>query len=148
MRGLYKNEVRELGRYLGLPEALTERQPFPGPGLAVRCLGEVTKDRLDILREADAIFREELEGAGIEAGEYFAIHTGLRSVGVIDGARVFGHMIALRAVKTVDLVTAGWVRIPFDVLERVSSRITSSCPDVNRVVYDITDKPPATIEWE
>ena len=148
LRGLYKNEVRELGRLLGLPVSITERQPFPGPGLAVRCLGEVTRAKLDILREADAIFREEMDCAGVEAGEYFAIHTGLQSVGVHNGARVFGHMIALRAVRTTDLVTADWMRIPFDVLARTSSRITDNCPDVNRVVYDITNKPPSTIEWE
>ena len=148
LRGLYKNEVRELGRLLGLPRSITERQPFPGPGLAIRCLGEVTREKLDVLREADAIFREELDNAGVEAGEYFAIHTGLRSVGMNEGARMVGHMIALRAVKTIDLVTADWVRIPYEVLDRVSTRITSECPEINRVAYDITSKPPATIEWE
>jgi len=148
LRSLYKNEVRELGEALGLPKDLTRRQPFPGPGLVVRVIGEVTAERLDLLREADAIFREELDGAGIASDEYFAIHTGLRSVGVSDGARIFGHLIALRAVKSSDLITADWVRIPYDVLDRVSKRITTECPGVNRVVYDITAKPPGTIEWE
>ncbi len=148
LRSLYKHEVRDLGDALGLPPTLTRRQPFPGPGLGVRVLGEVTAERLDVLREADAIFREEIDWAEIASDEYFAIHTGLQSVGVKDGARVFGHLIALRAVKTDDLVTAGWVRVPYDVLERVSARITGECPGVCRVVYDITAKPPATIEWE
>jgi GMP synthase (glutamine-hydrolysing) len=148
LRTLYKNEVRELGEALGLPKAMVYRQPFPGPGLGVRVLGEVTAGKLDTLREADAIFREELENAGIQSNQYFAVHTGLQSVGIKDGARVFGHTVALRAVKSSDLVTADWVRIPYDVLERVSARITAECAEVNRVVYDITGKPPGTIEWE
>ena len=148
LRSLYKYEVRELGEVLGLPYTLTRRQPFPGPGLGVRVLGEITAERLDVLREADAIFREELESAGVVSDEYFAVHTGLHSVGIANGARIFGHTIALRAVLSTDLVTAGWVRIPYDVLDRVSKRITAECPGVNRVVYDVTDKPPGTIEWE
>ena len=148
LRELYKNEVRELGEALGLPQTLTRRQAFPGPGLGVRVLGEVTAEKLDALREADAIFREELDKAGVAADQYFAIHTGLQSVGVKDGARIFGHTIALRAVKSSDLVTADWVRVPYDVLQRASSRITSECAGVNRVVYDVTNKPPGTIEWE
>jgi GMP synthase (glutamine-hydrolysing) len=148
LRPLYKHEVRDLGDALGLPPSLTRRQPFPGPGLGVRVLGEVTAERLDILRVADAVFREEMDRAGVASDEYFAIHTGLNTVGVRDGARVFGHLIALRAVKTDDLVTAGCVRVPYDVLDRAASRITSECPGVCRVVYDITAKPPGTIEWE
>lgn len=148
LRQLYKNEVRELGLELGLPREMALRQPFPGPGLGVRILGAITAERIAVLQEADAIFREEMDRAGVASDEYFAVHTGLRSVGVLDGARVFGHMIALRAVKTADLVTADWVRIPYEVLERVSERITKECPGVNRVVYDITAKPPGTIEFE
>jgi GMP synthase (glutamine-hydrolysing) len=148
LRGLYKSEVRELGAVLGLPAGMVRRQPFPGPGLGVRVLGEVTAVKLDALREADAIFREEMENANVASDQYFAVHTGLQSVGIQDGARVFGHTIALRAVKSFDLVTAEWVRVPYDVLERVSSRITTECPGCNRVVFDITAKPPGTIEWE
>ena len=148
LRSLYKHEVRELGEVLGLPKAMAHRQPFPGPGLGVRVVGEVTAERLDVLREADAIFREVMDRAGVASDEYFAVHTGLQSVGVHDGARVFGAMIALRAVKTKDLVTGGYVHIPYEVLDLVSRRITAECAGVNRVVYDITDKPPATIEWE
>jgi GMP synthase (glutamine-hydrolysing) len=148
LRALYKAEVRELGDALGIPRNLTRRQPFPGPGLAVRVIGEVTWDKLEVLREADAIFREEMEKAGVESDQYFAIHTGLQSVGVKNGARVFGHVIALRAITSSDLVQADWVKIPYDTLERISLRITDECPSVNRVVYDITAKPPGTIEWE
>ena len=148
LRTLYKNEVRELGNALGLPKEMVYRQIFPGPGLGVRVLGEVTAERLDVLREADAIFREEMEKAAVASEEYFAIHTGLQSVGIQNGARVFGHTIALRAVKTSDVTTADWVRVPYDVLERASARITTECAGVNRVVYDITAKPPGTIEWE
>jgi GMP synthase (glutamine-hydrolysing) len=148
LRELYKSEVRELGEVLGLPRNMTHRQIFPGPGLGVRILGEVTAERADILREADSIFREEMEIAGIESDEYFAIHTGLYSTGIIDGGRAFGHVIALRAVSSKDIVTADWLRVPYDVLERASKRITSECTCVNRVVYDITGKPPGTIEWE
>ena len=148
LRSLYKQEVRELGDALGLPRALTRRQPFPGPGLGVRVLGEITWSKLETLREADAIFREEMDNAGVVSNLYFAIHTGLQSVGVKDGARVFGDTIALRAVASSDLVTAGCVRVPYEVLERASERITAECAGVNRVVYDITAKPPGTIEWE
>ena len=146
--GLFKPEVRALGKRLGLPAALVQRQPFPGPGLSVRCIGEVTKDKLDILRDADAIFRAELELYGIEANQYFAVMTGLRSVGIKDGNRAYGYIIALRAVKSVDFMTAEFVPLPYALLERVVLRITSEVPDVTRVVYDITGKPPGTIEWE
>ena len=148
LRGLYKDEVRELGRHLGLPAALVERQPFPGPGLAVRCLGEVTKEKLDMLREADAIFREEIEASGIRADQYFAVLTDMRTVGVRDGSRSYGYTVALRAIKSTDFMTGEYVPLPHDLLGRVSERITSATPAVTRVVYDITNKPPATVEWE
>ena len=150
IKRLFKEEVRECGRKLGLPESFAGRQPFPGPGLAVRCLGELTKPKLDILRDADAIFREEIEKAGLNVGiqQYFAILPNLQSVGVRDGARCYEEMIALRAMTTTDFVTAGVVRLPYDLLETVVRRITSEVKGVNRVVYDITPKPPATMEWE
>jgi len=148
LRGLYKPEVRELGRRLGLPASLTVRQPFPGPGLAVRCIGEITKEKLDILREADAIFRNEIESASVHADQYFAILTDSRSVGIIDGARAYGYTVALRAVKTTDFITAEYVPLPHDLLGRVSERITTEVPAITRVVYDISNKPPSTVEWE
>jgi len=146
--GLYKAEVRELGRQLGLPLAMTERQPFPGPGLAVRCLGEITKEKLNVLRDADAIFREELKASHTHADQYFAVLTNTRTVGIVDGARTYGYSIALRAVKSTDFMTAEYVPLPHDLLGKVSVRITSEIPSVTRVLYDITGKPPATIEWE
>jgi len=147
---LYKEEVRECGRMLGLPEAFAGRQPFPGPGLAVRCLGELTKPRLDLLREADAIFREEIEKAGLQSGlqQYFAILPGLQSVGVRDGARCYEEMVALRAITTGDFVTAGAAWLPHELVEIVVRRITTEVEGVNRVVLDVTPKPPATVEWE
>lgn len=150
LRPLYKEEVRALGRALGLPSNLTERQPFPGPGLGVRCIGELTKDRLDVLRDADYIFRDEIAKAGLssEIQQYFAVLTNIQSTGVSSGSRTYDHTIALRAVNTTDFVHADWVRIPFDILESASKRITAEVTGVNRVVYDITSKPPATIEWE
>jgi len=148
LRALYKNEVRELGWMLGLPAAITERQPFPGPGLAVRCIGEVTKNRLDILREADAIFREEVDASGNRADQYFAVLTDIRSVGVINNSRAYGYTIALRAVKSADFMTAKYAPLPYSLLDRVSERITNELTEVTRVVYDITNKPPATVEWE
>jgi len=148
LRDLYKEEVRQVGRLLGISPEIVERQPFPGPGLAVRCLGEVNKQKLDILREADYIFRDEVKKAGLNIWQYFAILPNIQSVGVVDGKRTYCHTIALRAVNSVDGMTAEWVKIPLDVLERVSRRITEEVKEVNRVVYDITSKPPATIEWE
>ena len=147
---LYKEEVRECGRMLGLPEAFINRQPFPGPGLAVRCLGEVTKPRLDLLREADAIFREEIEKAGHnkDTQQYFAVLLGIKSVGVRNDERCYEETVALRAVTTKDFVTAGSVRLPYELLENVAQRITDEVKGINRVVYDITPKPPATVEWE
>lgn len=150
LRMLFKDEVRELGRELGLPDKLVRRQPFPGPGLAVRVIGDITKEKLDILRDADAIFREELDAAGLDSSisQYFAILTDMRSVGVMGDVRTYDYTIALRAVTTVDFMTADWAKIPYDVLERVSNRIVNEVKHVNRIVYDITTKPPATIEWE
>ena len=147
---LFKDEVRELGRELGLPDKLVRRQPFPGPGLAVRVIGDITKEKLDILRDADAIFREELDAAGLDSSisQYFAILTDMRSVGVMGDVRTYDYTIALRAVTTVDFMTADWAKIPYDVLERVSNRIVNEVKDINRLVCDITTKPPATIEWE
>ncbi|MBO4381181.1 MAG: GMP synthase (glutamine-hydrolyzing), partial [Clostridia bacterium] len=127
---------------------LVNRQPFPGPGLAVRCIGELTKERLDILRDADAIYREELENAGVDCSQYFAILTNMRTVGVMGDGRTYNYVLALRAIKTSDFMTAEYVHIPYDVLDRVSSRIVNEVKGVSRVVYDITGKPPATIEWE
>ena len=150
IRLLYKEEVRECGRKLGLPDAFANRQPFPGPGLAVRCLGEMTKPRLDMLREADAIFREEIEKAGLqkEIQQYFAVLPGIQSVGVRSNERCYEETIALRAVSTVDFVSAGAARLPHDLIETVAWRITNEVKGVNRVVLDLTPKPPATVEWE
>lgn len=150
VRLLYKDEVRELGRVLGMPDFLVDRQPFPGPGLAVRVIGEITKDKLDILREADAIFREEVAVAGLdtEIGQYFAVLTNLRSVGIKNDTRTYDYTIGLRAVTTTDFMRAGFAEIPYEVLGKVSGRIVDEVAHVNRVVYDVTNKPPATIEWE
>ena len=147
---LFKDEVREIGMQLGIPKELVWRQPFPGPGLAVRVIGEITKEKLDILREADAIFREEISEAKLESitDQYFAVITDLRSVGVMGDKRTYGYTIALRAVTTDDFMTAAWTRLPYDVLEKASNRITNEVTGVTRVVYDITSKPPATVEWE
>ncbi|MDI9370428.1 MAG: glutamine-hydrolyzing GMP synthase [Synergistota bacterium] len=150
LRDLFKDEVRTVGRLLGIPEEMVARQPFPGPGLAVRCLGEITVERLDALRRADAIFHEELaewQGSDI-VWQSFAALLPVRSVGMTDGARTYSETVALRAVESQDGMSADWVRIPWDVLDRTSHRICAEVPGVNRVVYDITGKPPATIEWE
>jgi GMP synthase (glutamine-hydrolysing) len=150
LRELFKDEVRMAGEELGIPEELVWRQPFPGPGLAIRIIGDVTEDKLKILREADAIFRDEIATAGLdrEIWQYFAVLTGMRSVGVSGDERTYDYTIALRAVTSIDAMTAEWARIPHDVLERISNRIVNEVEHVNRVVYDITGKPPATIEWE
>lgn len=150
LRDLFKDEVRKVGRELGIPDYLVDRQPFPGPGLAIRVIGDITKEKLDILRDADYIFREEMERDGInnEANQYFAALTNVKSVGVMGDYRTYDYMIALRAVTTVDFMTATFTRVPYETLERVSSRIVNEVKHVNRVVYDITGKPPATIEYE
>ncbi|MBQ7712437.1 MAG: glutamine-hydrolyzing GMP synthase [Clostridia bacterium] len=150
LRDLFKDEVREVGLKLGLPPDLVWRQPFPGPGLAVRIIGEITKEKADLLRDADAIFREEVAAGmrGAEPNQFFAVLTDTRSVGVMGDERSYGYVLALRAVTTDDFMTADWTRIPFDVLEKASSRITSEVRGINRVVYDVTSKPPATVEWE
>lgn len=149
LRGLFKDEVRTLGRELKLPRALTERQPFPGPGLAVRCIGEITKEKLDTLREADAIFREEIgKMRGRKPDQYFAVLTDTRSVGVMGDFRTYGYTIALRAVKTTDFMTCEYVPLSHQLLGRTANRIVNNIRDVSRVVYDVTGKPPATIEWE
>ena len=150
LRDLFKDEVRQLGIELGIPEYLVWRQPFPGPGLAVRVIGDITEAKLEILRDADAIFREEIASAGLDRSinQYFAVITDMKSVGVMGDGRTYDYTLALRAVTTNDFMTADWARIPFDVLEIVSNRIINEVKHVNRIVYDITSKPPATIEWE
>ena len=150
LRLLFKDEVRQLGRELGLPEYLVMRQPFPGPGLAIRVIGEITREKLDILREADFIFRDEIAKAHLEGSmnQYFAVLTSMRSVGVMGDGRTYDYTLALRSVTTTDFMTADWTRIPYEVLDRVSVRIVNEVPHINRIVYDITSKPPATIEWE
>ena len=150
LRDLFKDEVRAAGEQLGIPHDLVWRQPFPGPGLAVRIIGEITAEKLKVLQDADAIFREEIAAAGLERdiSQYFAVLTGNRSVGVMGDARTYGYTVALRAVNTDDFMTVDWTRLPYDVLEKASSRITNEVRSINRVVYDITSKPPATVEWE
>jgi GMP synthase (glutamine-hydrolysing) len=159
LRLLFKDEVRAVGEALGLPTDLVWRQPFPGPGLAVRCLGEVTWERLERLREADAILREELSSAGLltmhgEPGsirgsaQAFAVLLPVRSVGVMGDSRTYQEAVALRAVTTEDFMTADWARLPHDLLGKIANRIVNEVDSINRVVYDITSKPPATIEWE
>ncbi|OHT88837.1 glutamine-hydrolyzing GMP synthase [Mycobacteroides saopaulense] len=151
LRLLFKDEVRAVGRELGLPEEIVGRQPFPGPGLAIRIVGEVTPDRLDTLRRADAIAREELTAAGQDRNIWqcpVVLLADVRSVGVQGDGRTYGHPIVLRPVSSEDAMTADWTRLPYEVLERISTRITNEVPEVNRVVLDITSKPPGTIEWE
>ncbi len=150
LRELFKDEVREVGRRLGLPEVIASRQPFPGPGLAVRIIGEVTAAKLELLQEADAIFREEIEKENLndELWQFFAVLTGIQAVGIRQGKRVYGQVICLRATTSTDGMTADWYRLPYEFLHRVSTRITAEIPQIARVVYDITAKPPGTIEWE
>ena len=150
LRNLFKDEVRQLGAELGLADYLVWRQPFPGPGLAIRVMGEVTKDKLDVLRDADYIFRDEIAKAGLDRSinQYFAVLTSTRTVGVMGDFRTYDYTLALRGVTTTDFMTADWARIPYDVLDTISRRIVNEVNHINRIVYDITSKPPATIEWE
>ena len=150
LRMLFKDEVRRLGEELGIPSHIVWRQPFPGPGLAVRIIGDITREKLDILREADHVFRDEIAKAGIDRqiGQYFAVLTGMRSVGVMGDERTYDYTVALRVVQSHDGMTADWVRLPYDLLGRISSRVINEVKGVNRLCYDVSSKPPATIEWE
>jgi GMP synthase (glutamine-hydrolysing) len=151
LRTLFKDEVRAIGKELGLPEEIVQRQPFPGPGLGIRIVGEVTKERLDLLRKADAIVRLELSAAGLD-GEIWqcpvVLLADVRSVGVQGDGRSYGHPIVLRPVSSEDAMTADWTRLDYELLARISNRITNEVEGVNRVVLDVTSKPPGTIEWE
>jgi GMP synthase (glutamine-hydrolysing) len=150
LRALFKDEVRALGAQLGLPDEIIWRQPFPGPGLGVRIIGEVTPDKVAILQNADAIVREEVRAAGLEREiwQAFAVLADIRSVGVMGDERTYGRPIIVRAVTSEDAMTADWARLPYDLLEKISSRVINEVAGVNRVVYDVTSKPPGTIEWE
>lgn len=150
LRNLFKDEVRKAGEELEIPGEIVRRQPFPGPGLGIRIIGDITKEKLDILRDSDYIFRSEIAGAGLDGdiSQYFTVLTDMRSVGVMGDERTYDYTLALRAVTTTDFMTADWARIPYEVLEKASNRIVNEVKHINRIVYDITSKPPATIEWE
>lgn len=148
LRELYKDEVRRIGAILGLPKSITQRQPFPGPGLAVRIIGRVTEEKLELLRHADAIVREEIGKSKLDIQQYFAVLPDIKSVGVQGDARTYGHPIIIRAITTKDYMTAHWAKLPYNLLERISTRLTNEVAGLNRVVYDISSKPPGTVEWE
>ncbi len=150
LRNLFKDEVREVGRELGLPDEIVKRQPFPGPGLAVRIIGEITSETVETVRAADVIVREEIDEADLEeeVWQAFAVLADIRSVGVMGDERTYARPVIIRAVTSEDAMTADWARLPHDLLERISSRIINEVEGVNRVVYDVTSKPPGTIEWE
>ena len=150
VRILFKDEVRVVGETLGLPHDMVYRQPFPGPGLGVRIIGEITDDKIKVLQDADAVFRDEIKKSGLESSlsQFFAVLPDVQTVGVMGDHRTYDHLIAIRAITTDDFMTADWAKIPYDVLARISNRLTNEVDHVNRVVYDITSKPPGTVEWE
>ena len=150
LKELFKDEVREVGEKLGIPKELVWRQPFPGPGLGIRIIGEVTKEKIKILQEADAILRDEMHQNGYEKNlsQFFCVLPGVNSVGVKGDYRTYENLVIIRAITTDDFMTADWAKIPYEILQKISSRITNECKGINRVVYDITSKPPATVEYE
>jgi GMP synthase (glutamine-hydrolyzing) (EC 6.3.5.2) len=150
LRDLFKDEVRRVGEEIGVPGHIVWRQPFPGPGLAIRILGEITEEALHLVSESDAILREEIAKAGIdrEVWQYFTVLPNVRSVGVMGDERTYSHAIGIRAVTSIDGMTSDWARLPYEVLDKISSRIVNEVPGVNRILYDVTSKPPSTIEWE